>query len=165
MYGMAIKNASGSYVSYDKATNQVMDVDILNFEGANKFIYKMPVALSQVSVGDVIIHARKPMFVQEVCDKNRLRVMDVFDGEEKTIVPATSPFGFDFITKVVSLFDFTSTATAANPFGNMLPWLLMSDSKSADVDNLLPLMLLMNGNTDMTQNPMMMWDRYRNVQK
>lgn len=158
MYGMAIKNASGTYVAYDANSKQIMDVDILNFEGANKFIYKMPATLAQIAAGDVIIHARKPMFVQEVREDNRLSVMDIFDGEEKVIVPSVSPFGFNFMTKVVSLFDFSNaTADESNPFGNMLPFLLMSDSKSSDKDNLLPLMFMMNGNTNIAQNPMMLW--------
>lgn len=156
MYGMAIKNASGTYVAYDAATKQIMDVDILNFEGANKFIYKLPATLSQIAVGDVVIHARKPMFVQEVRKDNRLCVMDIFDGEEKTIVPAKSPFGFDFVTKVVSLFNFNGSADASNPFGNVLPFLMLSDSKSKDMEDLLPLMLMTGGNMDMS-NPMMLW--------
>ena len=156
LYGMAIKNASGTYVAYDKNTGNVIDVDIVNFEGANKFMYKVPVALKSVCCGDVVIHARKPMFVQAAYADGRFKVLDIFDGEEKTIVPSRSPFGFDFMTKIVSFVDF-SNATSSNPFGNMLPLLLMSDSKSTDKDNLLPLLFMMNGNTDMAQNPMMLW--------
>ena len=154
MYGMAIKNASGTYVAYDANSKQIMDVDILNFEGANKFIYKMPVALGDVAVGDVVIHMRKPMIVIAKQDKSFI-VVDVYNGEEKTIIPARSPFGWDFMTKVVSLFNFNGTADASNPFGNMLPLLLLSDSKSKD-DNLLPLMLMAGGNLDMS-NPMMLY--------
>lgn len=158
LYGMAIKNASGTYVAYDAKTGSIMDVDIINFEGANKFMYKMPVALSAVQVGDVIVHSKHPMFVSEVdIETNRMVAVDIYDGEEKVIVPTQSPFGFSFITKVVSLFNFAGTADASNPFGNMLPFLLMSDSKSTDKDNLLPLLFMMNGNTDMAQNPMMLW--------
>lgn len=158
LYGMAIKNASGAYVAYDVKTGSIMDVDIINFEGANKFMYKMPVALSAVQVGDVIVHSKHPMFVSEVdIETNRMVAVDIYDGEEKVIVPTQSPFGFSFITKVVSLFNFAGTADASNPFGNMLPFLLMSDSKSTDKDNLLPLLFMMNGNTDMAQNPMMLW--------
>jgi hypothetical protein len=158
LYGMAIKNASGTYVAYDVKTGSIMDVDIINFEGANKFMYKMPVALSAVQIGDVIVHSKHPMFVSEVdIETNRMVAVDIYDGEEKVIVPTQSPFGFSFITKVVSLFNFAGTADASNPFGNMLPLLLMSDSKSTDKDNLLPLLFMMNGNTDMAQNPMMLW--------
>ena len=153
MYGMAIKNASGTYVAYDAANKQIMDVDIFNFEGANKFIYKMPAALKDVRSGDVVIHARKPMFVQVVQTDGRLKVLDIFDGEEKTIVLAKSPFGFDFVTKVVSLVNMTGVADAENPFGNMLPFLLMGDGK---MDDMLPLALMAGGNMDMS-NPMMMY--------
>lgn len=155
MYGMAIKNASGTYVAYDKNTGNVIDVDIVNFEGANKFMYKVPVALKSVSCGDVVIHARKPMFVQAAYADGRFKVLDIFDGEEKTIVPSRSPFGFDFMTKIVSFVDF-GNATSSNPFGNMLPFLLMNDSKSKDNDMLL-MMALAGGNIDFASNPMLMY--------
>ena len=157
LYGMAIKNASGTYVAYDVKTGSIMDVDIINFEGANKFMYKMPVALSAVQIGDVIVHSKHPMFVSEVdIETNRMVAVDIYDGEEKVIVPTQSPFGFSFITKVVSLFNFAGTADASNPFGNMLPFLLMSDSKSTD-NSMLMAMAVMGGHTDMMQNPMMLY--------
>ena len=115
-------------------------------------MYKMPVAIKDVTVGDVVIHARKPVFVQEVLKDNRLRVMDIYDGEEKTIVLTKSPFGFDFATKIVNLINFGG-ANAETPFGNLLPLMLMNDSNTNDM---LPF-LLMNGNTDFTSNPMLMY--------
>lgn len=157
MYGMAIKNASGTYVAYDVKTGNIMDVDIINFEGANKFMYKMPVALNAVQAGDVIVHQRHPMFVSEVdMQANRMVAVDIYNGEEKVIVPTASPFGFSFITKVVSLINFANSADASNPFGNMLPFLLMSDSKSND-NSMLMAMAMMGGHTDMMQNPMMLY--------
>lgn len=157
MYGMAIKNASGTYVAYDVKTSNIMDVDIINFEGANKFMYKMPVALNAVQAGDVIVHQRHPMFVSEVdMQANRMVAVDIYDGEEKVIVPTASPFGFSFITKVVSLINFANSADASNPFGNMLPFLLMSDSKSND-NSMLMAMAMMGSHTDMMQNPMMLY--------
>lgn len=157
LYGMAIKNASGTYVAYDVKTGSIMDVDIINFEGANKFMYKMPVALSAVQVGDVIVHSKHHMFVSEVdIETNRMVAVDIYDGEEKVIVPTQSPFGFSFITKVISLFNFAGAADASNPFGNMLPFLLMGDSKSTD-NSMLMAMAMMGGHTDMMQNPMMLY--------
>lgn len=157
LYGMAIKNASGTYVAYDAKTGSIMDVDIINFEGANKFMYKMPVALSAVQVGDVIVHSKHPMFVSDIdVETNRMVAVDIYDGEEKVIVPTQSPFGFSFITKVVSLINFANSADASNPFGNMLPFLLMGDSKSTD-NSMLMAMAMMGGHTDMMQNPMMLY--------
>ena len=154
LYGMAIKNAAGTYVAYDSKIKQIMDVDILNFDGANKFMYKMPAALSDVKTGDIVIHSRRPMFVIEVNKDNRFKVLDIYDGEEKTIVPAKSPFGFDFLTKVVNLFNF-GEANGDTPFGNMLPLLMLSDNKNTD--DILPLMLMTQGNGGFASNPMLMY--------
>lgn len=156
MYGLAIKNSTGTWVSYNPATKQIIDVDVLNFDGA-KFLYKMPVALKEVKAGDIVVHNRKPMFVTapSTDGSNALQVVDIYAGEEKCIVPAVSPFGFNFVTKVVSLFGnmmTTSQATAENPFGNaFMMYALMSDENT---DNMLPLMLMaQNGNNI---NPFMM---------
>lgn len=151
MYGMAVKNGSGTWVAYDKENEQIMDVDILNFEGA-KYMYKLPVALKDIARGDVVIHNRRPMFVTGVAN-GKITAIDPFDGEEKVILLTRSPFGFDFATKVVCLFDGVfGKADAANPFGNMLPFLMMSGD--SDID---PMMLMaMSGNMDMS-NPMMMY--------
>ena len=89
MYGLAVKNASGTWVSYDAANGSIMDVDVFNFDGS-KFLYKMPVALSEICAGDVIIHARKPMYVTQVTDRTMFAV-DPVDGEVKEIMPTNLP--------------------------------------------------------------------------
>lgn len=155
MYGMAIKNAEGTYVAYDVKNDSIMNVDILNFEGANKFMYKMPVAVKDVAKGDVVIHNGAPCFVQEVCENARFKVLDIFAGEEKTMVASKSMFNFDFITKVVSFIDFAGAANADNPFGNMLPFLLLNDG-DRDNSTALAMAMMMNGG-NMNMNPMMMY--------
>ena len=155
-YGLAVKNADGNWVSYDSNTHSMMNVDIINFNAEN-FMYKMPVALSAVEVGDVVIHNRKPCFVTAVDgDGKNLMVVDVVSGEEKAILPTRSPFGFNFITRVVNLLgDFTGTANEANPFGNM--WMLMMMDGNKDIKDVLLLMMLSgNGGFD-TSNPMAMY--------
>ena len=154
MYGMAVKNASGTYVSYDVENKQIIDVDILNFEGANKFLYKIPVAINEIAVGDIVVHARKPMFVVAVRKDDKLAVVDPIAGEEKVIMLTRSPFGFNFATKVVSFLNFGS-ANANAPFGNMLPFFLLNDNKNTD--DILPLMFMMNGQNAMATNPMLMY--------
>lgn len=156
MYGMAIKNASGTYVSYDVANKRLMDVDIVNFEGANKFMYKIPAAMKDIAIGDIVVHARKPMFVTEITPEGKLIVIDPTAGEEKTIMLAHSPFGFNFVTKVVSLLNFGG-ADKDNPFGNMLPFILLSDSNNKDNDALLMMALMGNGTNSFANNPMMLW--------
>lgn len=159
MYGVCVKNKAGTYVAYDTKSGNLMDVDILNFDG-QKLLYKVPVALNSVSEGDIVVHNNVPMFVIDVPkDRTSLDVIDPVAGERKEILPAKSPFGFDFVTKVMSLFDqFTGIdkADATNPFGNMLPFMLMSDSK--DMKDILPMMMLMGGNVDPMMAMVMMGD-------
>lgn len=153
MYGIAVQNAAGTWVSYDPKTGKIIDVDILNFDG--KYLYKMPVAIKDIAAGDVVIHNRKPMFVSKVED-GKILAIDPAAGEEKVIMLTTNMFGFDFATKVINLFaGFSGGATADAPFGNMLPLMLMSNG--GKTDDMLPLMFMMNGgNMDMS-NPMMMY--------
>lgn len=153
MYGVAVKNATGTWVSYDAKTESVIDVDILNFDA--KYLYKMPVAIKDVKVGDVVIHNRKPMFVT-VVEGGKLGAIDPAAGEEKVILLTKSMFGFDFVTKVVNLFgDLSSTASADAPFGNMLPLMLLADGDKSD--DMLPLMFAMNGGKFDMSNPMMLY--------
>lgn len=154
MYGIAVKNATGTWVSYDSKSGNVMDVDILNFNG--KYLYKMPVATKDIAKGDTIIHNRKPMFVTDISD-GKILVIDPAAGEEKIILPTKNMFGFDFVTRIINPFgSMINTASADQPFGNMLPLMMLADGGNAN--DMLPLMFLMggDGNFDMS-NPMMMY--------
>ena len=153
MYGIAINNAEGSYVAWDAVNGCLMNVDIINFDGS-KFLYKMPVAVKDIAVGDIVYHMAKPMFVIKVQSKS-LEVIDPVYGEKKEIMLARSPFGFDFATKLVSLLNFNgmAVADADNPFGNI--WMLMAMSDGKMDDMMLPLMMMNGGFNNM--NPMMMY--------
>lgn len=155
MYGIAVKSVDGRYVSYDSKTHSIMDVEILNMP-AGDFLYKMPVAIKDVKAGDVVIHNRVPMFVVDV-HESTLKVIDIREGSEKEIYLTKSPFGFNFATKVVSLMDMTGAkADESNPFGNMLPFMLMGENK--DFDPMMLMLLGQNGSAAaLTQNPMMMY--------
>ena len=153
MYGIAVKNANGTWVSYDAKSENVVDVDILNFDG--KYLYKMPVALKDIKSGDVVIHNRKPMFVSKV-EGGKILAIDPAAGEEKVIMLTKNMFGFDFATKVINLFEgFTGGASADTPFGNMLPLMLLADGGKSD--DMLPLMFAMGGGKFDMSNPMMLY--------
>lgn len=152
-YGVAVKNANGNWVAYDAANGNVMDVDILNFEGA-QYLFKMPVAISDIAVGDVIVHNRVPMFVTKVDENGKLFAIDICAAEEKCILPVKNMFGFNYATKVVSLLDFNNIgASADKPFGNLLPFMLMGDNNK-DMNPFL-LLALTSGKMDMS-NPFML---------
>ena len=148
MYGLAVKNKTGTFVSYDAKAGEIMDVDVFNFDGAN-FLYKMPVAMKDIAVGDVVIHHGAPMFVVgKSTDGKGLVVIDVIAGERKEVMLAKSPFGFNFATKVVNFlgdaFNGNVGANADNPFGNM--WMLMAISgDNKDMNEMLPFMMMANG--------------------
>ena len=153
MYGIAVKNASGNYVSYDAKSDEIMDVDILNFNCSN-MLYKMPVAIKDIAPGDVIIHAKRPMYVIETPkDGKDLFVVDVIAGERKFIMPTRNMFGFNFYVKVVNFLDMVmDKPDSDNPFGSM--WMLLAMNEEQDMSAVLPMMLMTQGNSDI--DPMMM---------
>lgn len=153
IYGIAVKNAAGTWVSYDSKSGNVVDVDILNFSA--KYLYKMPVAIKDIAVGDTVIHCRKPMFVTKIED-GKLLVIDPAAAEEKIVLPVKSPFGFDVYTKIVNLFgNLAAGASENSPFGNMLPLMLLADGNKTD--DMLPLMFAMSGGKFDMSNPMMLY--------
>ena len=156
MYGFAIPNETGKYVAYDYENERIMDVQVLNFNCEGMF-YKVPKALSKIIIGDVVFHNGTPVFVEDILDESRLLVVDPKDGTEKTIMPARSPFGFDYVTTLVSLMDGFGgdvNPDEENPFGKMLPFLFLSNSNSSN--DLLPLMFMANGEKMDFSNPLML---------
>lgn len=85
-------------------------------------------------------------------------VIDPRAGESKGILFTKSPFGFTFVTKLVSLLDMSGiNANTDNPFGNLWPLALMGD-KDCDAGTMMAMMMMMNSegcNFDMS-NPMTM---------
>lgn len=164
MYGLAVQNAMGSWVSYDPKAKQIVDVDIMNFDNCGQYLFKMPVAITDIKVGDIVIHNRKAMFITEITNEGKIVAIDPHAGEEKIIVPTTSPFGFNFVTKIISMFDAMTgvSPTPAAPFGNMLPFLMMENE--GDIDPMM-MMFMMNGGQMDFSNPMLMYMMCKNEGK
>ena len=156
MYGMAVMNAAKEWVSYDRKTNQIINVDILNFPNGGKYFYKVPAPIKDIKVGDVIVHMGRPVFVNAIND-GTFTVIDPTNSEVKVVLAVKNMFGFDFLIKVVCLMDmFGATPSADLPFGNMLPFMVMNDEKN-DMNDALMMMMLMNGKSDFANNPMLMY--------
>lgn len=159
IYGLAVKNKTGSWVAYDTKNEEIMDVDVFNFDGA-KFLYRMPVAINDVTTGDVIVHMSVPMFVVGKSEDGKaVYAVDPVAGERKEIMLTKSPFGFNFVTKVVNFLGNAFNADASNPFGNLgLMMMLSEDNKG--MSDMLPFMLMANGgnaNGFDLSNPMVMY--------
>lgn len=141
--GLALLNSANEIVSYDKTKNEIVNVDLIDFNVDN-MVFGIPTAIKDIKVGDVIRHVNgHDVFVTSV--ENGIHVVDVKAGEKKEIIPTKSMFGFDFVTKIVCLIDFgAASASADQPFGNILPLLMLSGSNNSMKD-MLPMMMLMNG--------------------
>lgn len=124
-YGLAVRDSKGEFYTYNPVTAQTIDVTGFTFDFKG-MIYRMPVAVKDIKVGDMIIHKHKPMFVTSI-DNTNIEVIDILDSEIKSIIPTTNPFGFNFVTKIVSLVNFGGSAPSPDqPFGNIMPMMIAS---------------------------------------
>ena len=147
--GICFRNADGNYISLnpDGTFTNIYDMTV------DMPIYVMPVGKDQIKIGDIIKHFDKWVLVAQI-DKTTITALDPWTREIRVIIPEKSIFGFDYYTKVIDIFSgFGNSANQNSPFGNMLPFLMMS--KDSDID---PMMfMLMSGQNFGNMNPMMMY--------
>ena len=137
-YGIALKNKTGKWVSYDKEKKRLMDVDVLNIPvDTKKLIYKVPKAVDDVDEGDVVIHNGNLVIVEKKQGEGRFLAVDPIAGTEYVILPAVSPFGFDYLTTIISLAAYLPAADKDNPFGSMLPLMLSTKDNNGLLMSLL----------------------------
>lgn len=141
-YGIAVRSSKGEYLTYNAAT---VDVTGFTFD-----FQKMPAAIKDLRAGDMVLHRGKPMYVQSV-EEDGIHCIDILNSEAKVIVPVTNMFGFNFVTKVVSIMNFNAAQPSAeNPFGNLMPFMMMSSVMSDDSDNDFSKMMMMGGSNPFT---------------
>lgn len=156
-YGIAVRTQANGWVAFNAKSGELFDVDILNFD-ISKLIYKMPVALGAVKPGDILMHSSKPVFVRSINSDGTVSVIDYTNATVTNILPVKSPFGFNFFTKVCALFNFDQVnANPDNPFGSMLPFLMLSGEKDGNFDPTLLFLAGGMGNMDFSSNPMMLY--------
>lgn len=150
--GIAFKTSDGDYVTYndDFTFTNVADMII------DMPIFAMPVSREQISVGDVIRHNDTWVIVNEVSD-TEIKVAKPWTKEIVTVIPETSIFGFSFYTKIMNPFEgLGKEANADNPFGNILPFLMMQNDNGDSMNPMMMAMMFSGGKIDMS-NPMMMY--------
>lgn len=148
--GICFRNAEGNYISLnpDGTFTNIYDMTV------DMPIYVMPVGKDQIKVGDIIKHFDKWVMVAQI-DKTTITALDPWTREIRAIIPEKSIFGFDYYTKVIDIFSgFGNSANQNSPFGNMLPFLMMS--KDSDIDPMM-FMLMSGQNFGGGMNPMMMY--------
>ena len=150
--GIAFKTSGGDYVIYndDFTFTNVADMVI------DMPVFAMPVSREQISVGDVIRHNNDWVIVNEVSN-TEIKVAKPWTKEIVTVIPETSIFGFSFYTKIINPFEgFSKNANAENPFGNILPFLMMQNDGGDSINPMIMAMMFGGGKIDMS-NPMMMY--------
>lgn len=162
-YYNSSENPQKIYYIYNKETHELEDVTpyIIDFD-VTKVLFKMPVAVSTLKEGDLILNGSTPLIVKSV-NGNEISAISVEDNEVITLAAKKNVFGFSYITKIINImgdFNLSTSASSDNPFGNMLPLMLMSDSEGG-IDNLLPFILMNSANggsgMDFSANPMMLY--------
>lgn len=153
IYGVAVLGFDNRYRAYDKVNDKVMDVTGMTFD--TDMLFKIPVAVSQVRVGDVIINASNYVTVTNVHPDGTFTVVDPKASEQKIAIPAKNMFGFDFVTKIMYPFENMVQPSDDNPFGlNPMTMMMLSDGADMDVSTILALSM-MNGNSGMMDQNML----------
>ena len=152
IYGPAFHTSDDRWVSFKN--DEYFDVTEMLFDIGKSICYALPVAKSKINLGDFIKHNKFWVRVIDVDDSERLVVEDVCNREIKTVMPTKNIFGFDFYVKLYNPFnDFSKEADKDNPFGSMMPLLMMG----GESDNSLMMMAMMQKNLDFSEfNPIMM---------
>lgn len=145
--GPAFKTAEGTYIAKNKYDDGYTEVDGLTFDNMDSFCYMLPVSKKDIKIGDYVRHNGYWVRVLDVLDNGCLYIDKIFAQERAEIFPTKNIFGFDFYVKLVNLTDdlFATSANENNPFGNMIPFLLLSGNSDSNLKDMLPLMLLSNG--------------------
>ena len=145
LYGTAVKSNDNKWVAYDKKSKKLIDVDVFNFNiDSSKIFYKIPKAIDEVVEGDTILHNGKVVFVESVREDGKFDVIDPTEGTFITILPLVSPFGYSYLTVIMSLLDCMPEASEDSPFGGLLPILLSGNNNSAG----MMMALMRNKNFD-----------------
>lgn len=151
IYGVAVRGFDNRYRAYDKINDKVMDVTGMTFD--TDMLFKIPVAVSQVRVGDVIINASNYVTVTNVHPDGTFTVVDPKASEQKIAIPAKNMFGFDFVTKIIYPFENMVQPSDDNPFGlNPMAMMMLSDGSDMDMSTVLALSMMSSGGDMMDQN-------------
>lgn len=150
-YGIAVRNTANEYVSYDTANDEIVNVNGLTFD-IDHSVMKMPVTIDKLSVGDYILFNNNVIVVKKVSGSD-VKGINLRTQTNTNVKYAKSPFGLNYMTKLVTLFNLNGTQ---NDTGNMMLPLLLSDS--FDKSDMMTIMALggFMGTGNGAINPMML---------
>lgn len=156
IYGPAftvVGNDQGTWLSFDK-NNELIDVTDMLIDGIPLMV--MPTSPENLSEGDFIHYTGVWMQVREIDIDGTITAYRLYDRTIQKVLPTKNIFGFNYYTKLIT-FNFGENANSDNPFGNLLPLMMLSEGGTIN-DNLLPLMLMSNNTSfDFKSNPMLLY--------
>lgn len=136
--GIAIMDNTDKYQAYDKEAGTLTDVTDLLISDSTEFLFAMPKAKAEA--GDLVMKDNTPYYVTDILVNGGLAVVNPLAGKSEVLVPKKNIFGFNFVIVIQSLLNFD--ATDDQPFGNMLPLLLMKDGGLGGGDSLSTLLMM-----------------------
>lgn len=151
IYGPAFSSNDGFFAFDGNDYINVTDFLI----GNDNYCYMMPATEEQVNIGDFIYNNSGWCRVIDAKERT-ITVEKITTHEVVEILPTKNIFGFNFYTKLFVPFNIGSP-NKDNPFGNMLPFLMMSDNNNSDLALMMMLMNNQNGFTFDYSNPMAMY--------
>ena len=151
MNGRIAVKTSGGYKSYNVKTGKLTNCSNFVFNIGDDFFFIIPT--NKVDIGDIILVKGTPRCVIEV-DKKTLKVMNYEDMTIDTLVPERHVFMGNtyFYGKVVSLMG-TNASKGKNGMKQMMQFMMMNQMMNGNTsggmnmngNNMLPMMLMMNG--------------------
>lgn len=150
--GLAFLTDSNSYVVYNVDTLVATDVANLVMDIP---VYGIPVALKDLKKGDTIVYNEVYYLVKAITDTH-ISAINVRKGTIENLIPKTSIFGFSFYVKLITLME-NFKPDPSNPFGSMLPFLMLENSGNDDSMRDIMMMSMMSGGTaNSSMFPLMM---------
>ena len=156
IYGPAFRAVSGggeeirdTYVAYHDGDYIDVCDGILDIDNC---AYVMPIAAKSVKKGDFVRNCGTWLRVTSITNET-IEGENVYTRNIVKVRPTKNMFGFNFYSKLMT-FDIMSSTSEDNPFGNLLPLILLGN-KDSKMNDMLPLMFI-NKDFDMS-NPMMMY--------
>lgn len=148
--GIAVKTANG-YRSYNVKTGRLTNCENFVFNIGEEFFFLIPT--NKVAKGDIILASGKPKCVIEV-NKDKITVVSYEDSTIEMIIPERHMFMGNtyFYGKIVSMFG-SDILKGKGGTKNIMKYMMLSEimkgGNGGSMSNMLPLMMMGGGMSDM----------------
>lgn len=146
MNGIAVEQATGKYVVYNKDNNEFVDVTNTLFD-IKDALFLLPAV--EVNAGDTVLHEGKAYYIVDTT--NEIKAVSYEDCTQTVLIPKSTMFGIKYFQKVFSMFGDNFAATG-DLFSNPLMLMALMDGKNSDLTQLMLLSSLNKG--ELGNNPM-----------